>query len=129
MHGGQVGRHHQLPYRRGFVLMWNSYNTASPQGISAGVTTIAGANGDQIHAYVARPDGSGPFPGIVAVMHMPGWDEFYQEFARRLANHGYVVISPDLYCREGHGTPDDIAAKGRAGGGGAGDQGPRERSP
>ena len=30
---------------------------------------------------------------------MPGWDEFYQEFARRLANHGYNVICPDLYCR------------------------------
>jgi carboxymethylenebutenolidase len=102
--------------------MWNSFDTASPQGISAGVTTIAGANGDQIHAYVARPEGNGPFPGIVAVPHMPGWDEFYQEFSRRLANHGYLVICPDIFCREGHGTPDDIAAKARAGGGVADDQ-------
>jgi carboxymethylenebutenolidase len=97
--------------------MWNSFNTASPQGISAGVTTIAGANGDQIHAYVARPEGNGPFASIVAVHHLPGWDEFYQEFTRRLANHGYLTISPDLYCREGHGTPEDIAAKIRADGG------------
>jgi carboxymethylenebutenolidase len=97
--------------------MWNSFNTASPEGLSAGVTTLPGANGDQIHAYVARPDGSGPFAGIVAVHHLPGWDEFYQEFARRLANHGYLVICPDLYCREGHGSPDDIAAKIRADGG------------
>jgi len=102
--------------------MWNSFNTASPQGISAGVTTIAGANGDQIHAYVARPEGSGPFAGIVAVHHLPGWDEFYQEFARRLANHGYLVICPDLYCREGHGSPDDMAAKVRADGGVADDR-------
>jgi carboxymethylenebutenolidase len=102
--------------------MWNSFNTASPAGISAGVTTIAGANGDQIHAYVARPEGSGPFPGIVAVHHLPGWDEFYQEFTRRLANHGYLVICPDLYCRDGHGTPDDIAAKVRADGGVADDR-------
>jgi len=49
--------------------------------------------------------------------HAPGWDEFYQEFVRRLANHGYAVICPDLYCREGHGTPDDMAAKVRADGG------------
>lgn len=83
----------------------------------AGPTTISGANGDQINAYVARPDGSGPFPGIVAVHHLPGWDEFYQEFSRRLANHGYVVICPNLYFREGHGMPDDVAAKIRAGGG------------
>ena len=102
--------------------MWNSFDTASPQGSSAGVMMISGANGDQIHAYVARPEGGGPFPGIVAVHHMPGWDEFYQEFTRRLANHGYVTICPDLYCREGHGTPDDIAAKARAGGGVADDQ-------
>jgi carboxymethylenebutenolidase len=102
--------------------MWNSFNTASPQGLSAGVTTISGANGDQIHAYVARPEGSGPFAGIVAVHHLPGWDEFYQEFARRLANHGYLVICPDLYCRDGHGTPDDIAAKVRADGGVADDR-------
>ena len=56
-------------------------------------------------------------PGIVAVHHMPGWDEFFREFSDRLARHGYTVICPDLYCRYGHGTPDDIAAKVRADGG------------
>ncbi|HEX8969581.1 MAG TPA: dienelactone hydrolase family protein [Chloroflexota bacterium] len=87
-------------------------------------TTIeyAGANGDRIHAYVARPDGSGPYPGVVVMMHMPGWDELYQEFTRRFANHGYVAICPDLYCRAGHGSPDDIAAKVRADGGVPDDQ-------
>ena len=48
---------------------------------------------------------------------MPGWDEFFREFSDRLARHGYTVICPDLYCRYGHGTPDDIAAKVRADGG------------
>jgi carboxymethylenebutenolidase len=102
--------------------MWNSFDTASAPSISAGPTQIAGANGDQIHAYLARPDGSGPFPGVVVIMHMPGWDEFYQEFTRRLANHGYTAICPDLYCRVGHGTPDDIAAKTRSEGGVPDDQ-------
>ncbi|MBV9582041.1 MAG: dienelactone hydrolase family protein [Chloroflexi bacterium] len=102
--------------------MWNSFDTASAPSISAGPTQIAGANGDQIHAYVARPDGNGPFPGVVVMMHMPGWDEFYEEFTRRLANHGYTAICPDLYCRVGHGTPDDIAAKARASGGMPDDQ-------
>jgi carboxymethylenebutenolidase len=102
--------------------MWNSFNTASPPTISTEIVKIAGANGDQVTSYVARPSGNGPFPGIVAVHHMPGWDEFYQEFARRLANHGYLTICPDLYSREGKGTPDDIAAKVRAGGGVADDQ-------
>jgi len=102
--------------------MWNSFNTGSPEGMTAGAMQFAGANGDQIHAYTARPDNGGPFPGVVVVHHLPGWDEFYQEFTRRLANHGFACISPDLYCRVSHGTPDDIAAKVRAEGGVADDQ-------
>src|ERR1041385_3863822 len=101
---------------------WNSHNTASPQGMTAGPVEITGHNGDTINAYFAKPDGRGPYPGIVTVMHMPGWDELYQEFTRRFANHGYNAISPDLYCRNGHGTPDDIAAKVRSEGGVADEQ-------
>src|SRR6185437_10805047 len=102
--------------------MWNSFNTASPAAITAGPTKIAGANGDQITAYVAQRSGNGPFPGVVVIHHLPGWDEFYQEFTRRLANHGYMAISPDLYSRVGQGTPDEIATKVRADGGVADDQ-------
>lgn len=54
--------------------------------------------------------------------HAPGWDEFHQEFARRFANHGFTAICPNLYNREGHGTPDDVTAKVRAAGGVADDQ-------
>lgn len=97
--------------------MWNSFNTGSPDGMTASVVTLAGANGDQIHAYAARPEGNGPFPGIVLVHHAPGWDEIYREFARRFAQHGYDAICPDLYCRFGHGTPDDVTEKMRAAGG------------
>jgi carboxymethylenebutenolidase len=102
--------------------MWNSFSTDAPPAMTAGGTTYAGANGHQIHAYVARPEGNGPIPGVVVIMHMPGWDEVYQEFTRRLANHGYLALCPDLYCRAGHGTPDDIAAKVRADGGVPDDQ-------
>ena len=101
--------------------MWNSYRTDQQMGMRAGTTTYRAGNGDQIHAYVASPEGDGPFPGVVVIHHMPGWDEFYQEFSRRLANHGYAVICPDLYCRTGHGTPDDVAAAIRAEGGVADD--------
>jgi carboxymethylenebutenolidase len=97
--------------------MWNSFRTDANNGISSEVITYQGGNGDQIHAYVAQPVTEGPRPGIVAVHHMPGWDEFYREFSDRLARHGYTVICPDLYCRYGHGTPDDITAKVRAEGG------------
>ena len=101
--------------------MWNSFSTDERQSVTSEVITYAGGGGDQIHAYVARPDSEGPLPGVVAVHHMPGWDEFYREFSDRLARHGYHVICPDLYCRIGHGTPGDVAAQVRAQGGVADD--------
>ena len=101
--------------------MWNSFRTDDLTGLVAEVITYPGGGGDEIHAYVVQPTGDGPRPGIVAVHHLPGWDEFYREFSDRLARHGYTVICPDLYDRFGHGTPDDVAAKVRSEGGVADD--------
>jgi carboxymethylenebutenolidase len=100
--------------------MWNSFRTDALVGLAAEVITLPGGNDDEIHAWVARPTGEGAegtLPGVVAVHHMPGWDEFYREFCERLARHGYFVICPNLYDRFGQGTPDDIAAKARSQGG------------
>jgi len=93
------------------MTFWNSFDTAGSDGMTAAVIKIKGANGDEIHAYTARPEGRGPFPGVVLVHHMPGWDELYREFTRRFAQHGYNTICPDLYCRAGHGKPDDVSAE------------------
>jgi carboxymethylenebutenolidase len=75
-----------------------------------------------INAYYARPLGPGPFPGMVVIHHMPGWDEWYREATRKFAHHGYAAISPNLYARAGHGAPEDVAAAVRAEGGVADDQ-------
>ncbi|MBI5946999.1 MAG: dienelactone hydrolase family protein [Chloroflexi bacterium] len=90
------------------------YRTGDFEGMVAETTAVRGADGDLIHAYFARPMGPGPFPGVVLVHHMPGWDEWYKEATRRFAHHGYAAICPDLYCREGHGAPEDVMAKVRA---------------
>jgi len=79
--------------------------------------TIKGDGGTPITAYIAKPSGSGPFPGIVLVHHLPGWSEFYIETTRRFAHHGYLAICANLYERAGQGNPDDVAAKVRADGG------------
>ena len=79
--------------------------------------SITGHNGDKISAYVARPQGKGPFPGIVMVHHNPGWDEWNRETARKFADHGYAVICHNLFQRAGEGKSDDVAAKVRAEGG------------
>lgn len=92
-------------------------STDEHEGISAETVTVTGHDGDRSHAYFARPVGDGPFPGVVLFHHLPGWDELYKEFTHRFAFHGYLAISPDLYCRDGHGAPDDVAARVRAAGG------------
>ena len=98
------------------------YETQMYEGLLADTTTINGNDGDPIHTYFARPLGGGPFPGVVLIHHLPGWDEWYREATRKFAHHGYLAISPDLYCREGHGSPDDVAATVRGLGGVPDDQ-------
>ena len=87
------------------------------RGMTCENVTINGDKGTPITAYVARPSGPGPFPGVVLVHHLPGWSEFYIETTRRFAHHGYLAICANLYERAGEGNPDDVAAKVRADGG------------
>ena len=76
-----------------------------------------GHNGDEGNAYYTRPAGAGPFPGVVLIHHLPGWNEFCIEAARKLAHHGFATICNNLYFRMGEGDPDDIGARARADGG------------
>jgi len=98
------------------------YQTHMYEGMLAETITHHGYQAEVINAYFARPLGAGPFPGMVVIHHMPGWDEWYREVTRKFAHHGYAAISPNLYYRAGHGTPEDVAAKVRAAGGVADDQ-------
>jgi carboxymethylenebutenolidase len=97
--------------------MWNQFRTDEYEGMLAETVTMAGHNGDLIRAYLSRPLGKGPFPGIVLVAHAPGWDEFYRETSRRFSQHGYIAICPNIYYRFGQGKPEEVAAKARTAGG------------
>ena len=87
------------------------------EGMIAETIGIAGHNGDPIQAYYARPVTADPVPGVIVLHHMPGWDEWSKEVARKLAYHGYAAICPHLYSRLGPGRWDDVAAAARARGG------------
>src|SRR5258708_15368607 len=87
------------------------------EGMIAETISITGDKNEPISAYLARPLGPGPFPGMVLLHHMPGWDEWYREATRKFAHYGYATISPNLYHRAGDGTADDVAARVRAEGG------------
>ena len=98
------------------------YETDMYEGMIAETVMMQGANGDTINAYYARPLGPGPFPGMVIVHHLPGWDAWYKEATRLYAAMGYTALSPNLYYRLGHGTPEDVGAKARSMGGVPDDQ-------
>jgi len=98
------------------------YQTDQYEGVHAETVTLQSADGMMINAYYARPLGPGPFPGMLLIHHMPGWDEWYREATYKFALHGFATLSPNLYFRAGHGTPEDVAAKVRAAGGVPDDQ-------
>ena len=63
-------------------------------GLLAETVTIRPYEGDVIPAYFARPLGPGPFPGIVVIHHMPGWDEWSKEVTRTFAASGLQRAVP-----------------------------------
>jgi len=64
-------------------------------------------DGADMRVYVSTPDGAGPFPGVVAVQHAGGVDDFVRGMCDRFAAEGFAAVSPDLYHREEPGSADD----------------------
>lgn len=87
------------------------------QGLLAESTTFRGDGGDLVEGYLARPLGPGPYPNIVVIHHMPGWDDATKEITRKFAFYGFNALSPNLFHRFGQGAADDVAAVARAAGG------------
>ena len=79
---------------------------------------IAGHGGAELEAYFARPLEGAPYGGVVVIHHMPGYDEETREITRRIADHGYLALCPNLYSREGIGRDGaEVAAAVREQGG------------
>lgn len=88
------------------------------ENLCATTIAITGHGGDEVEAYLARPEGDERRGGVAVIHHMPGFDRGTKELVRRFAELGYDAICPNLYWREAPGaSPDDAAAKARANGG------------
>ena len=72
------------------------------------VPTVDGA----MDCFVAQPEGSGPFAPVILYMDVPGIREELRNFARRIAEQGYLCVLPDLYYR--HGKVRFDLSKGQA---------------
>jgi carboxymethylenebutenolidase len=67
----------------------------------ANMVMLTSDDGAEVDAYYARPQGAGPFPGVVVTQHILGVDEWIMEVCRRMAHHGYAAVAPNLYARIG----------------------------
>jgi|GEM_PF-187304 len=57
-----------------------------------------GVNGaPNVRAYVAKPQGEGPFPVVIMIHEFFGLNESIRSKANLLAEQGYYVIAPDTY--------------------------------
>lgn len=60
--------------------------------------TLPGMNGGaDVRAYVAKPDGEGPFPAVIMIHEFYGLNESIVGKADLLAEHGYLVVAPDTF--------------------------------
>lgn len=60
-------------------------------------TAISQAGGEAVAAYVARPEGPGPFPAVIMLHEFWGLKPEIIGKADALAAEGYVVVAPDMY--------------------------------
>ncbi|MFD5823924.1 dienelactone hydrolase family protein [Lentzea sp. NPDC060358] len=66
-------------------------------GTTVDVTTSDGV----ADAYLAHPDGDGPFPAVLFYMDAFGLRPHLRKMADRLASEGYLVLVPNVFYRAG----------------------------
>lgn len=63
------------------------------------VTQMVSFRGEknQLRGYLARPEGEGPFPGVVVIHEIFGLNENIRDITRRFAGEGYAALAVDLF--------------------------------
>jgi carboxymethylenebutenolidase len=59
------------------------------------VTFRSGA--ENVSAFLAKPEGAGPFPAVIVLHEWWGLDGWIKDQARALAKEGYLALAVDLY--------------------------------
>ncbi|HEY4033599.1 MAG TPA: dienelactone hydrolase family protein [Ktedonobacteraceae bacterium] len=67
--------------------------------MSTGEILVFPGDKRQLEGYLARPDGNGPFPGLVIIHEVYGLNENIKDITRRFADVGYVALAVDLFAR------------------------------
>lgn len=62
---------------------------------------------EEVRAFLAEPEGSGPFPAMVVIHEWWGLNERIKEVAKEFASKGYVALAVDLYRGKATSNPDE----------------------
>ncbi|MBA4805078.1 MAG: dienelactone hydrolase family protein [Brevundimonas sp.] len=73
--------------------------TTAAAGLVTADVTFPAPDGFQLPAFVARPEGDGPFPVVVVASEIFGVHEYIRDVCRRLARAGYAAIAPAFFVR------------------------------
>ena len=75
------------------------------QGLRTEDVTYPAPDGFDLPAYVARPEGDGPFPVVIVASEIFGVHAYIQDVCRRLAKAGYAAIAPAFFVRVADPAP------------------------
>ncbi|MFP4407290.1 MAG: dienelactone hydrolase family protein [Spirochaetaceae bacterium] len=76
--------------------------------------TYPAADGTTLRGYLARPSGSGPFPGVLMIHEWWGLNVDTARLADALAEEGFVVLAPDAFRGSLAKTPQEAMAQLRS---------------
>ena len=64
------------------------------------------SNGESLSGALERPEGSGPWPGVLVAQEWYGLVPHIRDVAGRFARAGYLAFAPDLYQGEAADDPE-----------------------
>jgi carboxymethylenebutenolidase len=80
---------------------------ATPEARAAEESVSYKSGDETVTAFLARPDGKGPFPGVIVIQEWWGLNDWIKDQARALAKEGYVALAVDLYRGKVTAKPED----------------------
>lgn len=69
------------------------------EGLVTETVSYESADGFDLPAYVARPEGEGPFPVVIVASEIFGVHDYIRDVCRRLAKAGYAAMAPAFFVR------------------------------
>ncbi|MFN3558670.1 MAG: dienelactone hydrolase family protein [Brevundimonas sp.] len=73
--------------------------TTDGAGLTSEDVTYPAPDGFALPAFVARPEGDGPFPVVIVASEIFGVHEYIRDICRRLAKAGYAAVAPGFFNR------------------------------